>query len=289
MTAHFHHACQQDDVTAQVPGRFEVELLSHGPHTRIGRQFVSYPFHLTRPFRLDADIPSLLSLYQQSCSGGLYRADRLLSRFDVRANAAAHITTQAATIVHDCHGQPVSQTTEISVGRDGFLAFTPDPLVLFPGASSVASITAEIAPGAVLLLADAFTSYDPKALSRPFDQLDSDVMVRDDTGCLLLRDSFQISGAALRGPASPIGDWRVVSNYLLIGDRARLPRHDLLCDLAAEAGDRIVTGVTELANGAGWGLRCLAADAVAARGLGERLFSLAVRSALGQTPALRRK
>jgi urease accessory protein len=289
MTAHFHHACQQDGVTAQVPGRFEVELLRHGPHTRIGRQFVSYPFHLTRPFRLDADIPSLLSLYQQSCSGGLYRADRLSSRFDVRADAAAHITTQAATIVHDCHGQPVSQTNEISVGRGGFLAFTPDPLVLFPGASCVASISAEIAPGAVLLLADAFTSYDPKALSRPFDQLDSDVMIRDDTGRLLVRDSFQMSGAALRGPASPIGDWRVVSNYLLVGERARLPRHGLLGDLAAEAGDHIVAGVTELANGAGWGLRCLAADAVAAAGFGERLFSLAVRAALGQTPVLRRK
>lgn len=289
MTAHVHHASQQDGDTAQVPGRFEVELLRHGPHTWIGRQFVSYPFHLTRPFRLDADIPSLLSLYQQSCSGGLFRADRLSSRFDVRADAAAHITTQAATIVHDCHGQPVSQTTEISVGRGGFLAFTPDPLVLFPGASYVASITAEIAPGAVLLLADAFTSYDPKALSRQFDQLDSDVMIRDDTGRLLVRDSFQISGAALRGPASPIGDWRVVSNYLLMGDRSRLPQHNLLGDLAADAGERIVIGVTELANGAGWGLRCLAADAVVAARFGKRLFTLAVLSALGQTPVLRRK
>lgn len=287
MTAHWPRTAGPDVAPSDPPGRFEVELLRHGAHTRIGRQYVSYPFHLTRPFRLDAAIPSLLSLYQQSSSGGLYRADRLSSRFDVRAGAAAHITTQAATIVHDCHGQPVSQTTDIAVGRDGFLAFTPDPLVLFPGAASETRITAEVSRGAVLLLADAFACHDPQALSRSFDRLDGDVVIRDDSGRLLVRDSFRLSGAALTGSASPTGGWSVVSTYLLVGDRARLPVHAAIDALAT--GGRIVAGVSELANGAGWGLRCLAADAVAAAEFGERLFSLAVEAALGHAPVPRRK
>lgn len=287
MTAPWPKPAGQDAAAVGPPGRFEVELLRHGPHTRIGRQYVSYPFHLTRPFRLDAAIPSLLSLYQQSCSGGLYRADRLSSRLDLRAGAAAHVTTQAATIVHDCRGQPVVQTTVIGIERDGFLAFTPDPLVLFPGACSRTTLTADLAPGAVLLLSDAFAGHDPKGLSRPFERLESEVTIRDEGGRLLVHDSFCLPGASLDGPASPTGAWRVVSSHLLVGDKARLPRRSDLDALAK--GGRSLVGVSELANGAGWGIRCLAADAVAAGRFSESLFSLAVRAAFGEAPAPRRK
>jgi urease accessory protein len=274
--------------TTGVPaGRFELAFLRHGGRTAIGRQFVSYPFHLTRPFALDSAIPSLLTVYQQSSSGGLYRAERLACRYDIGARAAAHVATQAATVVHDCHGQPARQTVEIALEEDAFLALTPDPLVLFPGASCVNRLAAKMAPGAVLLLADAFALHDPLGAARPFDRLASEVVVRDAAGRLLLRDCFRVTGEALVGPSSPVGGWRVVSSFLLLGDPARLPVRE---DLAAPAPDgRAVVGVSALPNGAGWGVRCLAADAVAARRIAELLFSISVRAAFGSAPAPRRK
>ena len=268
-------------------GRFELVFSRHGARTHVGRQFVSYPFHMTRPFALDAAIPSLLTVYQQSSSGGLYRAEQLSSRYELGALAAAHVTTQAATIVHDCHGQPARQDSEVVLEEGAFLALTPDPLVLFPGASCSTTLRTRLAPGAVLFLSDAFACHDPDGQSRPFDQVSSDLRIEDHSGRLLVRDSFRVSGKALTGPASPIGRWRVVANFMLLGDHERLPTRDALAGLSQTP--QLVTGVTVLPNGAGWGVRCLATDAIATRGMAEHLFTLTVRAAFGQQPAPRRK
>lgn len=292
MTSHWPqprapHATAQPRPAGARSGHFELALSRHGARTHIGRQYVSYPFHMTRPFVFDVAIPSLLTVYQQSSSGGLYRDDRLNSRIDVGAGAAGHVTTQAATVVHDCHGQPAHQTTEIVLEEGAFLALTPDPLVLFPGAACSSVIQARLAPGAVLLLSDAFALHDPEGRGRPFERLEAKVDIRDAGGRLLVRDNLEIGGAHLTGPASPIGDWKVVSNFMILGAPDRLPTADELAVLGRQ--ERQLAGITLLPNGAGWGVRCLAADAIAARGIAEKLFVLAVSAAFGQQPAPRRK
>ncbi|WP_395446157.1 urease accessory protein UreD (plasmid) [Aminobacter sp. UC22_36] len=292
MTSHWpqprhHEVLAQSRQAGARCGRFELTFSRHGGRTHLGRQFVSYPFHMTRPFALDAAIPALLTVYQQSSSGGLYRDDRLGSRYELGTGAAAHVTTQAATVVHDCHGQPAQQATEIALEEGAFLALTPDPLVLFPGASCSSTIQARLAPGAVLFLSDAFTCHDPEGRLRPFDWVGADVVIRDAAGRLLVRDNLEVTGAQLAGPTSPIGHWRVVSSFMLLGDPARLPIAEAL--VALNNTTSAIVGVTALANGAGWGIRCLAADAVTARGIAESLFGLAVLAAFGKPPMPRRK
>src|SRR5690625_4073494 len=95
-------------ISSRQAGRMELEFLRHGSETRLGRQFVSYPFHMTRPFSLDPDIPELITLYQQSSSGGLYRAERLESSFTLEVGSACHVTTQSATVIHDCQDMPIN-------------------------------------------------------------------------------------------------------------------------------------------------------------------------------------
>lgn len=277
------------NVTGPDTGRFELTFIRHGARTAIDRQFVSYPFHLTRPFALDAAIPSLLSIYQQSASGGLYRADRLACHYHVGRQAATHVSTQSATIVHDCQGQAAHHDVEIMLEEGAFFALTPDPLVLFPGAACANRLEAKLAPGAVLLLCDAFTMHDPKDASRPFDRLASDNVIRDTEGRLLARDSFHVAGEDFLGPASPMGHWRVVSSFLLLGDLSRLPSTGDLAALLSLDDRRVVVGVTALPNGAGWGVRCLARDFVAARAVAELLFSASVFAAFGSAPSRRRK
>ena len=268
-------------------GCFHLAFSRHGAGTHIGRQFVSYPMHMTRPFALDADIPSLLTVYQQSSSGGLYRADTLSSRFELGPQTAAHITTQAATVVHDCRKIPARQSIEATLEEGAFLALTPDPMVLFPGAACESTISVRMAGDAVLLLADAFARHDPQESARPFDCLRSDLKIEDPDGRLLVRDRFDIEGAALDGPASPLGQWRVYASFILAGDPQRLPpRQWLEQKLSAE---NAITGITALPNNAGYGLRCLAANAVAARAVSDALFALVVEAAFGHRPKPRRK
>jgi urease accessory protein len=298
MTSHWPHPLQKISrlhpaVSGGKAGCFELSFRRHGPRTRIGRQFISYPFHLTRPFAFDEAIPSLATIYQQSSSGGLYRAEQLWSRFELEAHSAAHVTTQAATVIHDCHGEAADLHTAIRLEEGAFLALTPDPLVLFPGASCTSAIEIVLAPGAALLLADAFACHDPfpspvaHTPPRRFERLDSDVVLRDPSDRLLVRDCFTISGSDLAASTSPVGGWKAVSNYMLAGAAARLPPRERLEDLCS--AERLVGGVTELPNKAGWGIRCLAADAIAARVFAERLFALSVESAFGVLPTPRRK
>lgn len=291
MTQHWQPLSSPGDpavhIMAEHRGRFELDFIRHGARTTLARQFVSYPFHLTRPFRLDPAIPSLLTLYQQSSSGGLYRGERLSCRFRVGAGAAAHITTQAATIVHDCQGRPAQQRTIIEVEGGAFLAYAPDPLVLFPGASFAASLEARLADDAVMFLCDAFTTHDPRAEGRRFDQLSSDVVIRNSSGRLVVRDSFRLGGDALCSQTSPMGRWQVMASYLVLAPPARLPSQaDLQC---SQVEGRSIIGVSVLPNAVGLGIRCLAADAIAARKATDRLFLLCCQAAFGHSPMPRRK
>ncbi|MGE3876794.1 MAG: urease accessory protein UreD [Parvibaculaceae bacterium] len=292
MTSHWPSPWPPDAPTDENPGGkrrgiFDLEFLRHGGRTVIGRQHVSYPFHLTRPFSLDPQIPALTTVYQQSSSGGLYRADNLSSRYRLGAGAACHVTTQAATVVHDCQGMPARQICEAALGEGAFLALTPDPYVLFPGASVSSTLDFRLASYAVVLVAESFAMHDPQAKARPFDRFTSDTTIRDAGGRLLVRDCFRITGADLADAASPLGRWRIVANFLMLGPAARLPGREELAGLGSDPG--AVLGVGAMANDAGWGVRCLAGDAVAARRVAERIFSACVRSAFGQLPAARRK
>ncbi len=281
------HVPLQSKAARRENGRFELDFVRDGKRTAVGRQFVSYPFHMTRPFRLDGTIPSLLTVYQQSSSGGLYRGDKLSSRYTAGRLAAAHVTTQAATVVHDCYGEPACQATSITLAEDSFLALTPDPLVLFPGAACEFAVDARLEAGAVLMLSDAFAMHDPRGQSRPFARLRSDVGIRDGAGRLMVRDCIEVEGNALSGPASPMGHWRLIANILIVGEAERLPDRPALEALRGSSG--VIFGVTQLPSAAGWGLRCLASEAISIRRLCDALFSTVVRAAFGHAPAERRK
>src|SRR2546430_3649463 len=101
------------------PGRAaEAHLAAElaGGRTTLRRQHVGYPLHVTRGFYLDPARPDLLTLYMQSASGGLYAGDRLKLDVALGPMAALHLTTQAATVVHDGRKAVSSQQLRISVG-----------------------------------------------------------------------------------------------------------------------------------------------------------------------------
>ena len=55
--------------------------------TYIASQYADYPFHVCRPHYLDPELPGMASLYLQSCAGGLFENDNLVSRVTVRQDA----------------------------------------------------------------------------------------------------------------------------------------------------------------------------------------------------------
>ena len=258
-----------------------------GGRTMLARQRVPYPFHATRPFYLDQAFPELATLYLQSASGGLYRGDSVALSIVADRHAAAHVTTQAATIVHRTHQRGVVQNTRIEVGEHAFLAMTPDPLVLFPGAEISCSTDITLAAGGRAILIDGLAQHDPEGLGCPFDRYSNAVIVRDAAGAVLLADRGSLTGEAMSGPASPLGPFRAVGTLFVVGDGAERCDADVLESRLAELG--CVAGLSKLPNNAGIGGRILAENGGAlARGL-EAAFALAFAALLGVPPARRRK
>jgi urease accessory protein len=256
-----------------------------GGRTTLRRQHVGYPLHVTRGFHLDAARPDLLTLYLQSASGGLYAGDRLALNVNVGANAAFHLTTQAATVVHDGRDIGSRQRQSVSVETGAFCALTSDPYVLFPGAKLDLETVATVAEDAVLFLADGFAVHDPRESGRTFAQFSSRQRISRPDGKLLLQDAGRIDGDELRNGA--LGNMAAAATILMIAPADKLPEMTAM----EEAADRLgcVAGVSLAPNGAGQTMRLLAPDGgTLARAL-EAAFHVASRAALGVDLARRRK
>lgn len=148
-----------------------------------GRTFLAYqstphPFHLTRPFYLEGDPSGMATTYLQSSSGGLYGDDDLHLSICTEDDAAAHVTTQASTIVHAARGGVATQTVTLEVAAGSLLEYLPDPVILFSGARALAQIRATVAPGGVLILSDSFLSHDPEGKNAGFELFESTVEIR---------------------------------------------------------------------------------------------------------------
>ena len=276
--------------STQVSGRVaraELVFAAGGGRTVLVRQHVPYPFHITRLFQLDEARRDLATLYLQSSSGGLYRGDDLTLDVSVLSKALAHVTTQSATVVHDTGAIPARQQTIIRLEPNGFLAYTPDPLVLFTGASLSTSTSITLAAGASAIIADGFAWHDPKERERPFETLTQELVVSTERGDRLVHERGTLHGEAFVGTRSPLGPFRAVGTMYLLGASKPFPE---IADLqqACDAVD-CLAGTSDLPNGAGWMIRCLARDGGGLRRGLDALFPIAFAAAVGIEPARRRK
>jgi urease accessory protein len=245
-----------------------------GGRTVLLDQHVPYPFHITRPFHLNPARPDLATLYLQSASGGVYAGDDLATALAVGAGAAAHVTTQAATIVHDCRDAPARLSLAVSVGPGSFLALLPEPLVLFPGADVATSTELSLHEGARAIVADAASLHDPRGERQPPRRFHGAVTVRDAAGRVLLSDRGGAEGAALGG-AAVLGGWRAWGLLLVLAPAAALPNPAALEAAADAAG--CLAGAGEAPGGMGLAVRLLGPDGGT---LGRCVAALAAEAAI---------
>lgn len=277
------------DTLETVGRRAEARLVfaRGGGATVLTRQHVPYPFHVTRVFRLHPEAPDLASLYLQSASGGLYRSDHLTLSIEARPGARAFVTTQAGTVVHRGGPLPTRQDTRVRIGSEAFLAYTPDPLILFPGAHVSVATEVEAEPGARAVLTESVACHDPAGGGLPFDRLTMSLRLTDPAARTLVRERSAIDGPAFADAASPLGSHRAYGTMLLLGPADLLPAPRLLQTEADAVG--CLAGASPLPNGAGLGLRLLASDGGRLSAGLDALARLAFRALSGCAPARRRK
>ena len=258
-----------------------------GGTTVLSRQVVPYPFHITQPFRMYPDHPDIATLYLQSASGGLYRADRLGLDITARPGSRAHVTTQSATVVHDTGAFAARQDTRLAIASDASLALHPDPMILFPGSALDLDTRIVVGPDARAIVSEGFASHDPTGMGRPFSRIALSLRVETEDGRILVNERSTLDGATLASPASPMGAYAAYGSMVILGSVDCRPDIGVL-QVAAE-GIGCLCGASPLPNAAGLAVRVLARNGgVLSTGM-DAVFAVAFAALFGCAPARRRK
>src|SRR5690606_8124407 len=130
-------------------------------------------------------------------SGGIFQKDDLRIRIVASAGASAHVTTAASTVVHGMEAGGARQAVQLDAGAGALLEYLPDPLILFPRARLRSAVQLTLDPQATVLLGEALILHDPRAsrdgAQEAFEQFESETLVRDTAGRLLVCDRFRIA------------------------------------------------------------------------------------------------
>ena len=260
----------------------------HG-RTYLREQFAAYPFHLCRLHRFEADPPGMAALYLQSSSGGIYQHDRLALSIAAAGRAQAHVTTQAATIVHGMRSGHARQQVALDAGAGCLLEYLPDPMILFPGSRLRSQLSVTVDPDATVILGEAFLRHDPEGRHRSFGWVVSEISVEDRDGSLLARDRYRVSGRAFAAGTPGLTGGLPAEGCFLVISRERDAK--LLGALrAALAGiPGLQAGASELPNACGVWARLLARDGQALRCALAAAWAAARCACTGQAPPPRRK
>lgn len=262
--------------------------------TGIRRQRVGYPFHLGRALHLPGDPEGMPTVYLQSCSGGIFQKDDLRVRIAAGAGASAHVTSAAATVVHGMETGGARQVVELEAAAGALLEYLPDPLILFPRARLHNAVHLKLDPQATVLLGDALLLHDPRAAqeagTEAFEQFESETLVRDPAGRLLVCDRFRIGGADLaRALPGVNGRYRAQASFFAFSmARPAAVLVEALRSALAPVPEAYAAA-SALPNGAGAWVRVLAHDAIGARAALHAAWAAARTELTGQAPATRRK
>jgi urease accessory protein len=254
------------------------------------RQYASYPFHVCRLQFQDRSLPGLATLYLQSCSGGLYEDDRLDVGIAMGQGAEAHVSTQAATVVHTMPKGHAEQTVRLSSEAGSYLEYLPDPQILFPGSRCRSTTSIALGGDGIAVVSDSFLQHDPAGRDETFSAYCSEIVVETVDGEVLAIDRLKVDGGAFQARRPGVSGAFAAQGTLIVAGR-NLPIAAVAGELQTISLDQAeaTIGASQLPKSAGMLVRVLATDGAALKRAMHLAWS-AMRLALkGSSPAERRK
>jgi urease accessory protein len=102
----------------------------------------------------DEEMPGLPCVSIISNAGGILQGDRNVIEIDMAAGAAAHVTTQSATRIHEMDANYASQTQRLTLEADSYLEYIPRPIIPARNARYIQATRIVVDPTATLIYSD---------------------------------------------------------------------------------------------------------------------------------------
>ena len=235
------------------------------------------PLLVQRALYCDDGMPFMPVVFIITNSGGILQGDRYTLDFTVGQDACGHITTQAATKIHEMDANYASQTQEITLEEGAYLEYIPEPIIPFRHSRFHTRTKIRIAPTATLLYSEILMGgrlFYREGERFEFDLFSSTISAERLDGLELFAEKFIIE--PWRSPVSQLGimgEFSVFGNVLLLTP----PEHAVAIQKQVKAvwnQEEFATGVSYLPNDAGLIYRVVAKESSIVRAKVREFWSL---------------
>ncbi|MBP3425306.1 MAG: urease accessory protein UreD [Rikenellaceae bacterium] len=215
------------------------------------------PMIVQQALYFDSQWPELPCVYTLSSGGPQVEGDRYSQRIELRAGAAAHIASGAATKVAEMTRDYSAVDTLITLGEESYLEWLPEPTILCRGARLHTSTRLVVNPSATLVYSEIYMAGRLHRGERwEFDIMSARTTASWTDGRPLWNEHLVVNpnSESIRtaGVMTHFDVWGSVT-VLTRGEYADQIYDMLPSELTAE-GD-VAVGVTHLPNGAGLAVR----------------------------------
>jgi urease accessory protein len=212
-----------------------MSFVRRGDKSLLAHLYRKAPLLVQQALYWDEHLPGLPCVYVITTAGCVLQGDRLDISIAVGARAMAHVTTQAATKVHQMDADYAAQSQHIDLSENAYLELLPGPVIPHRHSRFITSTEAVVAESATLLSAELLQPGRKHHGGELFeyDLYSSALTVRRPDGTSLF--SEKLVAEPWRQPvrqAGAMGKFDIFANVILLTP----PRH------AAKIFEQIVAG-----------------------------------------------
>lgn len=176
-----------------------------GERTELAHHYQRSPLQIMRPLYFDPARPDLAVTFLLSTGGGIVQADRL--RTDVRCGprTAVHLTTQAATRVHEMRVDYATHLVNLTVQAGAYVEYLPEAVIPFTDSRFYQRTAVTVDPTATVLLGETVVAGRlARGERHRYRVLATDLEVTRPDGQPVLVDTVRLEpGAAGTGTTGP--------------------------------------------------------------------------------------
>jgi len=235
-------------------------LLRLGFETRSDRSILAFserraPLLVQKALYCDEGMPGLPVVFIITNSGGILQGDRYTMEFAAGPGACGHVTTQAATKLHEMDANYAAQKQSISLEEGAYLEYLPDPVIPFRHSRFHTRTRIRIAPTATLLYSEILMGgrqYYREGELFQFDLFSSTVSAERLEGTELFVEKFLIEpGRSRPSRLGVMGDFTVFGNVILLTPREHADAIHGRVAAVWNREEQWAAGVSRLPNDAG--------------------------------------
>lgn len=245
------------------------------------------PLLVQRALYCDEGMPGMPVVYIITNSGGILQGDRYIQDFTVGPGASAHLTTQAATKIHEMDANHATLLQTIQLEDGAYLEYVPDTVIPFRRSRFLTSTRIRIAPTATLFYSEILLAgrlhYQGGEVYE-FDLFSSTVSADRDGGEPLFVEKFLIQpGRSKTSAPAVMGDFKVFGNVILLTPRAHADSvfEQVAPEWNPDAG--FAAGASRLPNDAGLIYKVVGRDTAVVRRKVREFWAVARAEVTGAT------